>query len=66
MDKFAYLGITLSRAVHIVDEVTVRIAKASLTFGRLRGNDWDLNGTRLGKGKDKGARSLMAVRAMGC
>ena len=34
VDKFAYLGSTHSRAVHIDDEVTARIAKASVAFGR--------------------------------
>ena len=39
VDKFTYLGSTLSRAVHIDDgEVTTRIAKASVAFGRLRAN----------------------------
>ena len=32
VDKFTYLGSTLSRAVHIDDEITVRIAKASVAF----------------------------------
>ena len=36
VDKFTYLGSTLSRAVHIDDEVNARIAKASAAFGRLR------------------------------
>ena len=35
-DKFTYLGSTLSRAVHIGDEVTARTAKASVAFGRLK------------------------------
>ena len=35
-DKFTYLGSTLSRVVHIDDEVNARIAKASAAFGRLR------------------------------
>ena len=49
VDKFTYLGSTLSRAVHIDDEVTARTAKASVAFGRLRINVWDRNGldTRL-------------------
>ena len=34
VDKFTYLGSTLSRAVHI-DDVTARIAKTSVAFGRL-------------------------------
>ena len=36
VDKFTYLGSTLSRVMHIDDEV--RIAKASAAFGRLRGS----------------------------
>ena len=35
VDKFTYLGSTLSRAVHIDDEVTARTARASVAFGRL-------------------------------
>ena len=34
VDKFTYLGSTLSRAVHIDDEVTARTAKASVAFGK--------------------------------
>ena len=47
VDKFTYLGSTLSRAVHIGDEVTARTAKASVAFGRLRTNVWERNGIRL-------------------
>ena len=47
VDKFTYLGNTLSRAVHIDDEVTARIAKASVAFGRLRANVWERNGIKL-------------------
>ena len=47
VDKFTYLGSTLSRAVHIDDEVTARIAKASVAFGRLRVNVWERNGIKL-------------------
>ena len=32
VDNFTYLGSTLSRAVHIHDEVTARIAKTSVAF----------------------------------
>ena len=32
VDKFTYLENTLSRTVHIDDEVTARIAKASVAF----------------------------------
>ena len=46
VDKFTYLGSTLSRAVHIHDEVNARIAKASAAFGRLRGSIWDQSGIR--------------------
>ena len=47
VDKFTYLGSTLSRAVHIDDEVTARTAKASVAFSRLRTNVWERNGIRL-------------------
>ena len=47
VDKFTYLGSTLSRAVHIDDEVTARTAKASVAFGRLRTNVWERKGIRL-------------------
>ena len=47
VDKFTYLGSTLSRVVHIDDEVNARVTKASATFGRLRGNVWDRSGIRL-------------------
>ena len=43
VDKFTYLGSTLSKVkvVHIDDEVNARIAEASAVFGRLRGSIWD-------------------------
>ena len=47
VDKFTYLGSTLSRVVHIDDEVNARIAKASAAFGRLRGSIWDRSGISL-------------------
>ena len=47
VDKFTYLGSTLSRVVHIDDEVNVRIAKASAAFGRLHGSIWNRSGMRL-------------------
>ena len=48
VDKFTYLGSTLSRVVHIDDEVSARrIAKASAAFGWLRGSVWDRSGIRL-------------------
>ena len=47
VDKFTYLGSTLSRVVHIDDEVSARIAKASAAFGRLRWSIWDRSEIRL-------------------
>ena len=47
IDKFTYLGSTLSRVVHIDNEVNARIAKASAAFGQLRGSIWDQSGIRL-------------------
>ena len=47
VDKFIYLGSSLSRAVHIDDEVTVRIAKASVASGRLRANVRERHGIKL-------------------
>ena len=47
VDKFTYLGSTLSRVVQIDDEVNARIAKASAAFGRLRGSLRDQTGIRL-------------------
>ena len=47
VDKFSNLGSTLSRAVHIDDEVTARTAKVSVAFGRLRANAWERNGIKL-------------------
>ena len=47
VDKFTYLGSTLSRVVHIDDEVNARIAIASAAFSRLRGSIWDRSGIRL-------------------
>jgi len=47
VDKFTYLGSTLSRAVYIDDEINCRIAKASAAFGRLRSNVWERRGIRL-------------------
>ena len=47
VDKFTYLGCTLSIAVRIDDEVTAIIAKASVAIGRLRANIWERNGLKL-------------------
>ena len=47
VDKYTYLGSTLSRVLHIDDEVNARIAKASAAFGQLRWSIWDQSGIRL-------------------
>ena len=47
VDKFTYLGSTLSRSVHIDDETDARIAKASVAFGRLRSSVWERKGVSL-------------------
>ena len=47
VDKFTYLGSTLSRDVSVDAEVNNRIAKASAAFGRLRGNVWERRGLSL-------------------
>ena len=47
VDKFTYLGSTLSRCVHIDDEINARIAKASSAFGRLRSTVWERKGVSL-------------------
>ena len=47
VDKFTYLGSTLSRAVHNDDEVTDRTSEASVAFDRLGTNVWEQNGIRL-------------------
>ena len=47
VDRFTYLGNTLSRVVHIDDEVNASIAKASAAFVQLRGSIWERSGLRL-------------------
>ena len=47
VEKFTYLGSTLSRVVHIDDKVNARIAKAKAAFGQLCGSIWDRSGIRL-------------------
>ena len=44
VDKFTYLGSTLSRSANLDDEVTTRLSKASSAFGRLRDKAWDRRG----------------------
>ena len=44
VDKFTYLGSTLSRNVRIDDEAVLRIAKASAVFGNLREKVWEREG----------------------
>ena len=64
VDKFTYLGSTLSRVVYIDDEVNARIAKASTAFGRLRGSVWDWSGIRLDT-KLKVYKAVVAVAIVG-
>ena len=47
VDKFTYLRSTLSRVMHIDDEVNARIAKDSAAFGRLYGSVLGRSGIRL-------------------
>ena len=47
VDKFTYLGSTLSRSANIDDETHARIAKASSSFGRLRSSVWERKGVNL-------------------
>ena len=47
VEKFVYLGSTLSRSVHIDDETRARNAKASSAFGRLRSSVWGRKGVSL-------------------
>lgn len=47
VEKFTYLGSTLSRSVVIDDEVNARIAKASTAFGRLHTSVWNRRGISL-------------------
>jgi len=44
VDRFTYLGSTLSREVNIDAETNNRIAKASAAYGRLRKNVWKRRG----------------------
>lgn len=46
VDRFAYLGTTLSQAVSIDEEMNTRIARASTALGRLRSNTWDRRGIK--------------------
>ena len=47
VEKFTYLGSTISRHANIDEKVTCRIAKASSAFGRLQFNIWDRRGISL-------------------
>lgn len=47
VDKFTYLGSTLSRSVNIDDEVDARITKGSSTFGHLPESVWERRGIKL-------------------
>ena len=43
VNRFTYLGSTLSQNVVIDDEVNTRIAKASVAFGRLQAKVWNIS-----------------------
>ena len=47
VDKFTYLGSTLSRNVVIDDKVDARLAKANSAFGRLNKSVWNRRGITL-------------------
>ena len=47
MDRFTYLGSTLTNNVVIDREVSIRIAKASASFGRLYANVWNRRGIKI-------------------
>lgn len=46
-EKFTYLGSTLSKLATIDEEVSLRISRASVSFGRLRSRVWDRRGISL-------------------
>ena len=46
VNRFTYLGSTLSQEVHIDDEVNTRIARASSSFGRLQTTVWNRRGIK--------------------
>ena len=47
VNRFTYLGSTLSQDANVDDEVYTKIAKASSTFSRLYANVWRRNGINL-------------------
>ena len=47
VENFTYLGSTLAQNANIDTEINNRIAKASVSFGRLRKNVWDRRGLSL-------------------
>lgn len=47
VNRFTYLGSTLSQNITVDDEVNTRISKASSTFGRLYTNVWHRSGISL-------------------
>ena len=44
VEKFTYLGTTLSKSIVLDDDVNSRLAKARSTFGRLNRNVWNRRG----------------------
>ena len=65
MDKFTYLGSTLSRNIVIDDEVNARLAKASAAFGRLHKNVWNRRAITLEK-KIKVYWAIVLTLLYGC
>lgn len=47
MDKFTYLGSTLSQAVHIDNNINIRIIKVSAAFGWLCNSVWERTAIKL-------------------
>ena len=43
-DKFPYLGSVMSNSATIDDEISLRVARASASFGRLRDRVWKRRG----------------------
>jgi hypothetical protein len=48
VDKFVYLGSTLSRSANLDDEIAYRVARASAAFGRLKERVWERPGLSIG------------------
>ena len=66
VDRFTYLGSTLSRNVTIDDEVQCRLAKASSAFGRLSQQVWNRRGIRLDTKIKVYRAAVMTTLLYGC